>query len=449
MGPVFGIKGGACGGGYSQVLPMEDINLHFTGDIHAITAANNLIAACIDNHIYWGNELNIDLENIYFKRCLDINDRAVRSIQIIDKKYNRKDSFQITVATEIMAILCLANSIEDLKEKIGNIVFAKDKDGKLLKVSDLGVEGSAAVILKDAIKPNLVQTTENTPAIIHGGPFANIAHGCNSIIATKMALKLCDYTVTEAGFAADLGLEKFFDIKCRKAKITPDMVVLVVTCRAVLENGLENIKTHIENIKKFNVNLIVTINKFDDDKEETIEEIKRYVFDLGYDTIINTAFKDGGNGATKLATQIVEQIEYNDELVSKAPEHNKINNFEYLYSLELSIQEKIEKVAKQIYRAGKVEFSDVALAKLEYFKDKNIDKMPICISKTPMSITDNPTIKGIPEDYTFYINDIIPKFGAGFVVCMAGNIIDMPGLSKEPNANIIDINEDGLIVNLS
>lgn len=294
MGPVFGIKGGAAGGGYAQVLPMEDINLHFTGDMHAITAANNLIAAAIDNHIYWGNELNIDLENIFFKRCIDVNDRALRNIQIIDKKYSRNDKFQITVASEIMAILCLSNSLTDLKEKVGQIVFAKDINGNLLRVSQLNVQGSVAVIMKDAIKPNLVQTTENTPAIIHGGPFANIAHGCNSILATKMALKLSDYTVTEAGFAADLGLEKFFDIKCRKAGITPDMVCLVVTCRAILENGIENIKIHIENIRKFNIDIIVAINKFEDDSEIDIENIKKYVIDLGCDVHIVDSYKKGG-----------------------------------------------------------------------------------------------------------------------------------------------------------
>lgn len=447
MGPVFGIKGGAAGGGYAQVLPMEDINLHFTGDMHAITAANNLIAAAIDNHIYWGNELNIDLENIFFKRCIDVNDRALRNIQIIDKKYSRNDKFQITVASEIMAILCLSNSLTDLKEKVGQIVFAKDINGNLLKVSQLNVQGSVAVIMKDAIKPNLVQTTENTPAIIHGGPFANIAHGCNSILATKMALKLSDYTVTEAGFAADLGLEKFFDIKCRKAGITPDMVCLVVTCRAILENGIENIKIHIENIRKFNIDIIVAINKFEDDSEIDIENIKKYVIDLGCDVQIVDSYKKGGLGAIKLASQIVEHIESRE--IIKEPESTKIRNFDYLYPNEMPIIDKIKKVAMQIYRASDVNFSEKALQKLAYFSDKGIDKYPVCISKTPMSLTDDPKIKTLPDEYIFNINDIEPKFGAEFVVCIAKDIIDMPGLSKNPSANIIDIDENENIINLS
>lgn len=441
MGPVFGFKGGAAGGGYSQVLPMEDINLNFTGDFHAITAAHNLIAACIDNNIYWGNSLNIDENNIYFKRVTDTNDRALRHIFIKDKKYEREASFQITAASEIMAILCLSENLVDLKERISKIVVAKSKDGKLITVKDLNIQGACAVILKDAIKPNLVQTTENTPVFIHGGPFANIAHGCNSIIATKLALKLCDYTITEAGFAADLGAEKFFDIKCRLSSITPDIAVLVVTCRAIEQNGLSNVKIHIENLKKYNIPIIVALNKFENDSNEEIENIKSFCKENDIPFAIVDSFAKGSIGAINLANKVVKEIDNID--------NNSENNFSYLYPLDMSIEDKIACLAKEIYRAKTVKYSELAQEKLKFFKDKGIDKLPICMSKTPLSITDDPKIIDVPEDYTFTISDIRPSFGAGFVVVMSGNIIDMPGLPKLPNANIIDINENEEIEGLS
>lgn len=445
MGPVFGLKGGATGGGYSQVLPMEDINLNFTGDFHAITAANNLIAAAIDNHLYWNNELNIDKDNVYFKRVLDTNDRAIRNIVIKDGKYEREASFQITVASEIMAILCLSDSLEDLKEKIGEIVVAKKLDGGFVRVKDLNVHGAATVILKNAIKPNLVQTTENTPVLIHGGPFANIAHGCNSIIATKMALKLSDYTITEAGFAADLGAEKFFNIKCRKASITPDLVVLVATCRAIEENGVNNLKIHIENIKKFNLPIIVAINKFTEDTQEQIDKIIQTCEEMNVNCKLVESWEKGGLGATELAQAIIDRIDTIDKTQEGEVDKNSLNNFQYLYSLDLSLTEKIEKLAKEIYRASNVEYSKLAKDKIKLFENTNIHKLPVCVSKTPSSITDNAKYKEVPENYTFYISDIRPSFGAGFVVAMAGNIIDMPGLPKVPAANHIDIIDNEIV----
>ncbi len=448
MGPVFGLKGGAAGGGYSQVLPMEDINLHFTGDFHAITAANNLISACIDNHIYWGNELNIDKDSIFIKRTIDTNDRALRKIEIKDNKYTRESSFQITVASEIMAILCLSNSLKELKDKVANMVVAKNLSGELIRVKDLKIQGSVATILKEAIKPNMVQTIENTPAIIHGGPFANIAHGCNSIIATKLALKLADYTITEAGFAADLGAEKFFNIKCRKAGITPDMVVLVVTTRALEENAYDNLKVHIENIKKFNMPVIVAINKFAGDTEEDFEKIKDYCLQFGVKAIVCEAYEKGSEGTFELVEQITNDIKEIENIDYSEIEKVNVNNFEFLYPLDLTVEEKIEKLVKEIYRAKDIEYSELAKEKLEYFKDKGIDKMPICMSKTPSSITDDPKIKGEPKDYTFKIGDIRPSFGADFLVVMSGNVLDMPGLPKEPAANFIDIDENEEIVGL-
>lgn len=445
MGPVFGLKGGATGGGYSQVLPMEDINLNFTGDFHAITAANNLIAAAIDNHLYWNNELNIDKDNVYFKRVLDTNDRALRNIVIKDSKYEREASFQITVASEIMAILCLSDSLEDLKEKIGEIVVAKKLDGGFVRAKDLNVHGAATVILKNAIKPNLVQTTENTPVLIHGGPFANIAHGCNSIIATKMALKLSDYTITEAGFAADLGAEKFFNIKCRKASITPDLVVLVATCRAIEENGINNLKIHIENIKKFNLPVIVAINKFTEDTQEQIDKIIQTCKEMNVNCKLVESWEKGGLGATELAQAIIDRIDTIDKTQEGEVDKNSLNNFQYLYSLDLSLTEKIEKLAKEIYRASNVEYSKLAKDKIKLFENTNIHKLPVCVSKTPASITDNAKYKEVPENYTFYISDIRPSFGAGFVVAMAGNIIDMPGLPKVPAANHIDIIDNEIV----
>lgn len=455
LGPVFGLKGGATGGGYSQVLPMEDINLHFTGDFHAITSANNLIAAALDNHLNRGNKLNIDINNIYFKRVLDMNDRALRDITIGKGKVNgpvRDASFKITVASEIMAILCLAENLHDLKEKIANIIVAKNIDGEFVYVKDLGVEGSATVLLKEAIKPNLVQTIENTPAILHGGPFANIAHGCNSVLATKLALKLSDYTITEAGFAADLGAEKFFNIKCRKASLTPDMVVLVATVRALkhhgngnLEAGLENLEKHIENIKKFNLPLVVAINKFSDDSEEDLNIIKNFTLTKGVVSVPIDIYSQGGAGGTKLVEEIIEILDYIDNLPSE-----KISNvFEYLYPLNISIKEKIETICKEIYGAKDIEYSELADEKIKLFTEKGFDKLPICMSKCASSISDNPKLLGRPKDFTFRVTDVNISAGAGFLVIMAGDILDMPGLPIVPAANRIDIDENGEIIGLS
>ncbi|CAM3112235.1 formate--tetrahydrofolate ligase [Streptobacillus ratti] len=456
LGPVFGLKGGATGGGYSQVLPMEDINLHFTGDFHAITSANNLIAAMIDNHLNRGNELELDLNNIYFKRVLDMNDRSLRNITIGQgSKINgpvRDASFKITVASEIMAILCLAENLHDLKEKIGNIIIGKNIHGDFIYAKDLKVHGAASVLLKEAIKPNLVQTTENTPVIIHGGPFANIAHGCNSVLATKLALKLSDYTVTEAGFAADLGAEKFFDIKCRKASITPDMVVLVATVRALkhhgsgnLEDGLENLDKHIENIKKFNLPVIVAINKFTDDTEDEIKIIKDFTLTKGIIAVPIEIHSKGGIGAEDLVKEIVEVLDYVEEI----PSENVNSVFEYLYTLDKSIEEKIETICKEIYGAKDIEYSELALEKLKLFTEKGFANLPICMSKTPASISDNPKLLGKPKDYVFKVTDINISAGAGFLVVMAGDILDMPGLPKVPAAEHIDIDEKGNIVGLS
>lgn len=455
LGPVFGLKGGATGGGYSQVLPMEDINLHFTGDFHAITSANNLIAAALDNHLNRGNELNIDINNIYFKRVLDMNDRALREITVGKGKINgpvHDASFKITVASEIMAILCLSENLHDLKEKISNIIVAKNNNGEFIYVKDLKVEGAAAVLLKEAIKPNLVQSTENTPVIIHGGPFANIAHGCNSILATKLALKLSDYTVTEAGFAADLGAEKFFDIKCRKASLTPDIVVLVATVRALkhhgsgnLKDGLSNLEKHIENIKKFNLPVVVAINKFTDDTEEDINIIKEFTLTKNITSIPIDIWAKGGEGAKELVDEVVNILDYNENIASE--EVKEV--FEYIYPLNIPIKNKIEILCKEIYNAKDIEYSELAEEKIKLFTEKRFDKLPICMSKTAASISDNPKLLGYPKDYTFKITDINISNGAGFLVIMAGDILDMPGLPKVPAAERIDIDKSGNIIGLS
>ncbi|WP_314011091.1 formate--tetrahydrofolate ligase [Pseudostreptobacillus hongkongensis] len=455
MGPVFGLKGGATGGGYSQVLPMEDINLHFTGDFHAITSANNLIAASIDNHLNRGNELEIDIDNIYFKRVLDMNDRALREITIGKGRINgpiHEASFKITVASEIMAIFCLSENIHDLKEKIGNIIIGKNIHGDFVFVKDLKIEGACAVLLKDAIKPNLVQTIENTPVLIHGGPFANIAHGCNSILATKMALKLSDYTITEAGFASDLGAEKFFDIKCRKAHLTPDLVVIVATVRALkyhgnddVEKGLVNLEKHIENMKKFNLPIVVAINKFTTDTDEEINSIQEFTEKLGVKSIPIDIHAKGGIGSKELVEDIVETLDKIEDIPSE--EVNSV--FEYLYPLDASIEEKIEILCKEIYDAGDIEYSEKALEKIRLFTEKGYSNLPICMSKTPASISDNPKLLGRPQGYTFKITDINISAGAGFLVIMSGDILDMPGLPKVPAAEKIDIDENGNIVGLS
>ena len=448
LGPVFGMKGGAAGGGYAQVVPMEDINLHFTGDMHAIGIAHNLISACIDNHINSGNALGIDITKITWKRVVDMNDRALRNIVIgLGGKangYPRQDSFQITVGSEIMAILCLSNSITELKEKIKNIVFGTSLEGKLLRVGDLHIEGAVAALLKDAIKPNLVQTLENTPVFIHGGPFANIAHGCNSILATKMALKLTDYVVTEAGFAADLGAEKFIDIKCRLGGLKPDCAVIVATVRALehhgkgdLKAGLENLDKHIDNIKnKYKLPLVVAINKFVTDTDEQIDMIEKFCNERGVEVSLCEVWAKGGEGGIDLA-----------EKVLKAIDNNKVE-FDYFYDINLTIKEKIEKICKEIYGADGVVFAPATKKVFDIIAAEGLEKLPVCMSKTQKSISDNPALLGKPSGFKVTINDLRLAVGAGFVIAMAGDIIDMPGLPKKPSAEVIDIDENGVISGL-
>ena len=448
LGPVFGMKGGAAGGGYAQVVPMEDINLHFTGDMHAIGIAHNLISACIDNHINSGNALGIDITKITWKRVVDMNDRALRNIVIgLGGKangYPRQDSFQITVGSEIMAILCLSNSITELKEKIKNIVFGTSLEGKLLRVGDLHIEGAVAALLKDAIKPNLVQTLENTPVFIHGGPFANIAHGCNSILATKMALKLTDYVVTEAGFAADLGAEKFIDIKCRLGGLKPDCAVIVATVRALehhgkgdLKAGLENLDKHIDNIKnKYKLPLVVAINKFVTDTDEQIAMIEKFCNERGAEVSLCEVWAKGGEGGIDLA-----------EKVLKAIDNNKVE-FDYFYDENLTIKEKIEKICKEIYGADGVIFAPATKKVFDTIAAEGLENLPVCMSKTQKSISDNPALLGKPSGFKVTINDLRLAVGAGFVIAMAGDIIDMPGLPKKPSAEVIDIDENGVISGL-
>ena len=455
LGPVFGIKGGACGGGYAQIVPMEDINLHFNGDFHAIGSAHNLISACIDNHIKQGNELKIDTNKIIFKRVVDMNDRALRDIVIglggSENGVTRQSSFQITVASEIMAILCLSNSLMDLKDRIGNIVFGYDVNYNPLKVKDLKVEGAACALLKDAIKPNLVQTLENTPAIVHGGPFANIAHGCNSVLATKLALKLSDYTITEAGFAADLGAEKFLDIKCRVAGLKPNCIVLVATIRALkhhggalelnkedldaLNKGFDNLDKHIENMKKYNVPVVVAINKFSSDTDKEVELIKKHCEDMGVDISLCEVWEKGGEGGKDLAEKVVKAA-------------SKESNYKPLYELEKTIKEKIEIICKEIYGAGDIKFSAKANKMMKKIESIGFGNLPICMSKTQKSISDNPALLNAPKGYTINIDEIKLASGAGFIIAMAGGIIDMPGLPKVPAACNIDIDENGKISGL-
>ena len=448
LGPVFGMKGGAAGGGYAQVVPMEDINLHFTGDMHAIGIAHNLISACIDNHINSGNALGIDITKITWKRVVDMNDRALRNIVIgLGGKangYPRQDSFQITVGSEIMAILCLSNSITELKEKIKNIVFGTSLEGKLLRVGDLHIEGAVTALLKDAIKPNLVQTLENTPVFIHGGPFDNIAHGCNSILATKMALKLTDYVVTEAGFAADLGAEKFIDIKCRLGGLKPDCAVIVATVRALehhgkgdLKAGLENLDKHIDNIKnKYKLPLVVAINKFVTDTDEQIAMIEKFCNERGAEVSLCEVWAKGGEGGIDLAEKVLRAIDGNK------------TEFDYFYDINLTIKEKIEKICKEIYGADGVVFAPATKKVFDVIEAEGLNKLPVCMSKTQKSISDNPALLGKPTGFKVTINDLRLAVGAGFVIAMAGDIIDMPGLPKKPSAEVIDIDENGVISGL-
>ena len=437
LGPVFGMKGGAAGGGYSQVVPMEDINLHFTGDFHAIGAANNLLAAMIDNSIYFGNPLNIDVNNIYWKRCVDMNDRALRNtvIGIGGNTFGipREDHYQITVASEIMAIFCLATDIDDLKRRIGNIVVATNKDGKPVTTNDIGATGAMTALLKDAIKPNLVQTLEKTPAIIHGGPFANIAHGCNSVIATKTALKLADYVVTEAGFAADLGAEKFLDIKCRQANLSPNCIVLVITTKAYTK---ENAYAHINNLRKYGIPIVACINKFATDTEEQLNQIINDCSDIGIETHISTAYCDGGNGAIDLANSVIEKCSEN-------------SNFKFIYDDNLSIKEKINVLAKEIYHASNVRFSTKAQKNIDKIVswNENYNQYPICVAKTQYSISDKPELGTTPSDYILDVKDVYLDGGAEFVVVLTGDIMTMPGLPRHPAAFDIDV-ENGKIKGL-
>ena len=454
LGPVFGIKGGAAGGGYAQVVPMEDINLHFTGDMHAITAANNLLCAILDNHMQQGNELNIDQRRILFKRCMDMNDRALRFVNVgLGGKANgipREDGFQITVASEVMAILCLASDMQDLKERLGNILVAYTYDNKPVYAKDLKVNGSMAVLLKDAIKPNLVQTLENTPALMHGGPFANIAHGCNSVRATKLALKLADYTITEAGFGSDLGAEKFLDIKCRYAGLKPSAIVVVATLRALKYNGgvpkaetaqpnveavkagLCNLAAHVENMKKFGVPVVVAINHFLTDSDEEIAVLENYCRENDVEFALSDVFAKGGEGGVALAEKVVKACE-------------KTANFAPLYDVELPIKEKIDIIAKNIYGADSVVYSSEALKSIANIEKLGQDKLPICMAKTQYSLSDDPSKLGRPTGFKLNIRDVKLSAGAGFIVALSGTIMTMPGLGKDPAAYRIDIDEDGHI----
>ena len=457
LGPCFGLKGGATGGGYSQIVPMEDINLHFTGDIHAITAANNLLAAMIDNHIKQGNELHINPQSICWRRCLDLNDRALRNIEIAmggsTDGLPRRDGFDISVASEIMAILCLAEDINDLKKRLSAIIIGKTYDGKYVTAGEIKAVGAMAALLKDAIRPNLVQTLAKTPALVHGGPFANIAHGCNSLIATKTALRLADYVVTEAGFGADLGAEKFFDIKCRAGGLEPAAVVLVATVRALkmhggvdkdklgeenteaLRKGFANLKIHLENLAKFGVPTVAAINRFATDSTAEITLLQELCAEAGVTAVTATCWENGGKGALALAFEVCRAVE-------------EPNGFGPLYDDNLPLKEKISLIAKEIYRAGEVTFSDKALSKLAEFESQSYGKLPVCIAKTQNSISDDPKRKGAPQGYNFTVNDVRLSAGAGFVVALAGNILTMPGLPLRPAAERIDVDENGVISGL-
>jgi formate--tetrahydrofolate ligase len=458
LGPVFGIKGGAAGGGYAQVVPMEDINLHFTGDMHAITSANNLLCAAIDNHLHQGNVLRIDQTRIVFKRVMDMNDRALRETVVgLGGKINgfpREDGFMITVASEIMAILCLSNNLMDLKERISKVVVAYDLDGNPVYCKDLNVQGAMALLMKDAIRPNLVQTLENTPAIIHGGPFANIAHGCNSILATKIALKLSDYTVTEAGFGADLGAEKFFDIKCRYGKLKPACTVIVATVRALKHHGgvkkedlnvpnvkavsvgIENLGKQIENVKKYGVPVVVAINKFVTDSHEELKYIEEYCDKLGVKASLTEVWEKGSEGGLDLAHKVLQTIESQE------------SKFKVLYDEKLMIKEKLDIIAREIYGADGVTYVPAAEKQIAELEKFNLDKLPICVAKTQYSLSDNPALLARPSGFKITVREVKVSNGAGFIVALTGNVMTMPGLPKKPAAEKMDINKDGSIVGL-
>ncbi|WMC92466.1 formate--tetrahydrofolate ligase [Kineothrix sp. MB12-C1] len=458
LGPCFGVKGGAAGGGYAQVVPMEDLNLHFTGDFHAITSANNLLAAMLDNHVQQGNVLGIDTRQIVWKRCLDMNDRVLRNIVVgLGSKNDgtvREDHFVITVASEIMAVLCLALDMEDLKVRLGRIVVAYNFQGEPVTAKELGAVGAMAALLKDAIKPNLIQTLEHTPALIHGGPFANIAHGCNSIRATKAALKIADYVITEAGFGADLGAEKFFDIKCRIGDLKPDAVVLVATIRALkynggipkadlseenidaLKKGIVNLEKHIENLQKYGVPVVVTLNSFLTDTQAEISYVKEFCEERNCEFAISEVWEKGGEGGIALAGKVLDTLE------------TKESRFKVLYEDEHSLSEKVETVAKEIYGAKGVSYSQAALRQLAQLEKLGFGNLPVCMAKTPYSLSDDPQLLGRPEDFTLQVREAYVSAGAGFVVILTGSVMTMPGLPKEPAACRIDVTEEGIITGL-
>lgn len=458
LGPCFGIKGGAAGGGYAQVVPMEDLNLHFTGDFHAITSANNLLAAMLDNHIQQGNALNIDTNQIVWKRCVDMNDRVLRNIVVgLGRKADgvvREDHFIITVASEIMAILCLASDMHDLKERLSRIIVAYTYEGKPVTAKDLNAVGSMAALLKDAIRPNLIQTTENTPAIIHGGPFANIAHGCNSVRATKTALKLADYVITEAGFGADLGAEKFLDIKCRIAKLKPAAVVLVATVRALkynggvaktdlsaenleaLQKGIVNLEKHIENIQKYGVPVVVTLNKFSTDTANELSYVKQFCEERGCEFSLSEVWEKGGEGGIDLANKVIKTIE------------TKESNYHALYPDEMSLKDKMATIAKEIYGADGVTFDQAASKEIDRLTELGFGNLPVCMAKNQYSLSDDPNKLGRPTNFTVNIREVYVSAGAGFVVAITGTVMTMPGLPKVPAAERIDVNEEGVITGL-
>ncbi len=458
LGPCFGIKGGAAGGGYAQVVPMEDLNLHFTGDFHAITSANNLLAAMLDNHIKQGNALNIDTNQIVWKRCMDMNDRVLRNIVVglgrpVDGVV-REDHFIISVASEIMAILCLADNMKDLKERLGRIIVAYNYDGEPVYAKDIHAVGSMAALLKDAIKPNIIQTVENTPALVHGGPFANIAHGCNSVRATKTGLKIADYCITEAGFGADLGAEKFMDIKCRMAGLKPDAVVLVATVRALkynggvakedlgaenleaLKKGIANLEKHIENVSKFGVPCVVTLNRFVSDTDAELAFVKEFCEERGCDFALSEVWEHGGEGGIALAGKVLNTLE------------NKESHYAPLYQTEQPIKEKIETIAKEIYGAGSVSYSPAASQAITRLEKLGYGELPICMAKNQYSLSDDPKLLGCPKDFPINIREVYVSAGAGFVVAITGTVMTMPGLPKHPAAEGIDVNEDGVITGL-
>ena len=458
LGPCFGIKGGAAGGGYAQVVPMEELNLHFTGDFHAITSANNLLAAMLDNHIKQGNALNIDTNQIVWKRCMDMNDRVLRNIVVglgrpVDGVV-REDHFIISVASEIMAILCLADNMKDLKERLGRIIVAYNYDGEPVYAKDIHAVGSMAALLKDAIKPNIIQTVENTPALVHGGPFANIAHGCNSVRATKTGLKIADYCITEAGFGADLGAEKFMDIKCRMAGLKPDAVVLVATVRALkynggvakedlgaenldaLKKGIANLKKHIENVSKFGVPCVVTLNRFVSDTDAELSFVKEFCEERGCDFALSEVWEHGGEGGIALAEKVLNTLE------------NKESHYAPLYQVEQPIKEKIETIAKEIYGAGSVSYSPAASQAITRLEKLGYGELPICMAKNQYSLSDDPKLLGCPKDFPINIREVYVSAGAGFVVAITGTVMTMPGLPKHPAAESIDVNEDGVITGL-